>query len=71
LKLLRAGQDLEAGRADLTLYTDEALPAAFRHLPLFVEGFAVMLRKGHPIHASRNQADHINPSLLLPPCPAW
>jgi DNA-binding transcriptional LysR family regulator len=56
--------DLEEGRADFAFYTDEALPAGFHHLPLFVDSFAVLLRKGHPILATRDQAGHIDPSLL-------
>ena len=56
--------DLEEGRVDFALYTDEALPAGFHHLPLFKEGFAVLLRAGHPVLASRDRAGHIDPSLL-------
>lgn len=56
--------DLEEGRVDFAFYTDEALPAGFHHLPLFEEGFAVLLRNGHPVLASRDKAGHIDPSLL-------
>lgn len=56
--------DLEEGRVDFALYTDEALPPGFHHVPLFEEGFAFLLRHDHPILALRDQAGHIAPSRL-------
>lgn len=56
--------DLEEGRVDFALYTDETLPPGFHHAPLFEEGFAFLLRKDHPILALRDPAGHIAPSKL-------
>ncbi len=57
-------RDLEEGRVDFALYTDEALPPAFHQGPLFEEGFAFLLREDHPILALRDEAGHIAPSAL-------
>jgi DNA-binding transcriptional LysR family regulator len=56
--------DLEEGRVDFALYTDEALPSGFRHSALFKEGFAFLLREDHPILALRDDSGHIAPSEL-------
>ena len=56
--------DLEDGRVDFALYTDEALPPGFHQAPLFKEGFAFLLREDHPILALRDEAGHIAPSEL-------
>ncbi|MEH6719338.1 MAG: LysR family transcriptional regulator [Aurantimonas endophytica] len=56
--------DLEEGRVDFAFYTDEALPSGFHHASLFEEGFAFLLRHGHPILASRDPSGHIAPSIL-------
>ncbi len=56
--------DLEEGRIDCALYTDEALPPGFHHAPLFEEDFAFLLRANHPVLASRDKAGHLSPQLL-------
>ena len=56
--------ELEEGRVDFALYTDEALPQGFHQAPLFKEGFAFLLRNGHPVLEERNASGHIAPSKL-------
>lgn len=56
--------DLEEGRADLALYTDETLPQGFHQAPLFKESFAFLLRNGHPILKAKDRSGHIAPSKL-------
>ncbi|MBS9721979.1 LysR family transcriptional regulator [Tianweitania sp. BSSL-BM11] len=56
--------DLEEGRVDFALYTDEVLPSGFHQVPLFEEGFAFLLREDHPILAKRDRAGHIAPAEL-------
>jgi DNA-binding transcriptional LysR family regulator len=56
--------ELEDGRVDFALYTDEPLPSGFHHAPLFKDGFAFLLRVDHPILASRDKSGNIAPSEL-------
>lgn len=56
--------DLEEGRVDFALYTDEALPQGFHQTPLFKEGFAFLLRNGHPVLGERDRSGHIAPPKL-------
>ncbi|MEQ5777580.1 LysR family transcriptional regulator [Thalassospira sp. NFXS8] len=56
--------DLEEGRTDFALYTDEILPQGFHYAPLFDESFALLLRSDHPILDSRDHSGHIAPSEL-------
>lgn len=56
--------DLEEGKVDFALYTDEALPQGFHQAPLFKEGFAFLLRNGHPILGERDASGHIAPLRL-------
>ena len=57
-------RDLEEGRVDFALYTDDALPPGFHQAPLFEEGFAFLLREDHPVLALRDKAGYIAPSKL-------
>jgi DNA-binding transcriptional LysR family regulator len=59
--------DLEEGRVDFAFYTGEVLPPGFHYAALFKEGFAFLLRRDHPILASRDSSGHIPPSALAAP----
>lgn len=56
--------ELEEGRLDFALYTDEAVPQGFHHERLFTERFACVLRRDHPVLAYRDADGHIAPSRL-------
>ncbi|RKD86943.1 LysR family transcriptional regulator [Kushneria marisflavi] len=56
--------ELEEGRLDFALYTDEAVPQGFHHETLFTERFACVVRRDHPVLAYRDADGHIAPSRL-------
>lgn len=56
--------DLEAGRLDFALYTDEALPSTFHYRKLFDETFACVVRHGHPVLRHRDADGHVSASRL-------
>ncbi|WGI26397.1 LysR family transcriptional regulator [Halomonas alkaliantarctica] len=56
--------ELEEGRLDFALYTDEAVPPGFHHESLFTERFACVVRHDHPVLAHRDGDGHIAPSRL-------
>ena len=47
--------ELASGNLDFTLYSDDPVPANLRHLVLFEEGYATLVRKNHP--AAMNARD--------------
>jgi DNA-binding transcriptional LysR family regulator len=56
--------NMEEGRIDLALYSDEPLPAGFHHARLFDEGFACVLRSDHPVLDCRDEQGRITPERL-------
>lgn len=56
--------DMEHGRVDLALYIDLPLPAGFRHLDLFEEHHACLVRRGHPVLRHRDRQGRIDPARL-------
>jgi DNA-binding transcriptional LysR family regulator len=57
-------KNMEQGRIDLALYSDEPLPAGFHYERLFEEGFACVLRSDHPVLDRRNEQGRITPEQL-------
>lgn len=57
-------EDLEQGRLDLALYIDLPLPAGFKHLDLFEEQHACIVRRDHPVLAHRRDDGSIDPIRL-------
>ena len=55
---------LEGGGLDLALYPDTALPVGFRHLSLFADGYACLVRRDHPVLAHRDEHGLIDPARL-------
>jgi DNA-binding transcriptional LysR family regulator len=56
--------DMEEGRIDFALYTDEALPVGFHHERLFDDGLCCIVRAGHPVLASRDAHGRVPASKL-------
>jgi DNA-binding transcriptional LysR family regulator len=52
--------DLEEGRVDFALYTDDELPPSFRHQKLFNETFACVVRHDHPVLKHRDRRGRVS-----------
>ncbi len=57
-------RDMEEGRIDLALYTDEPLPSGFQFERLFDEGFCCIVRSDHPILAKQHGKGRVSPAEL-------